>query len=192
MEAGDWLLSGSALLLLLLFLAGAWWSLRPPKRPADVAGRVAVLVVGDLGRSPRMQYHALSLARRGRRVAFIGYAGESSSRAREAAGRGPGGRLSSRSAFSPKLEPGCLVLLQLPAAPARAAVREGCWELWFRSRGRARLGSSPTWRPPPVGEWEPASPWSSDMLGRMGVVVPPLEASAFLLGWVGRSEEEPF
>ncbi|KAL7979087.1 hypothetical protein Chor_015111 [Crotalus horridus] len=74
MEAGDWLLSGSALLL-LLFLAGAWWSFRPPKRPAGVAGRVAVLVVGDLGRSPRMQYHALSLARRGRRVAFIGYAG---------------------------------------------------------------------------------------------------------------------
>ncbi|KAM3826904.1 chitobiosyldiphosphodolichol beta-mannosyltransferase isoform 2-T2 [Vipera latastei] len=75
MEAGDWLLLGPAVLLLLLLVAGGWWSFRPPKRPAEVAGRVAVLVVGDLGRSPRMQYHALSLARRGRRVAFIGYAG---------------------------------------------------------------------------------------------------------------------
>uniref|UniRef100_A0A8C6YBP8 Uncharacterized protein n=1 Tax=Naja naja TaxID=35670 RepID=A0A8C6YBP8_NAJNA len=80
MEAGDWLLSGTALLLLLLAGAlGSWWSFRSPKWPGDVAGRVAVLVVGDLGRSPRMQYHALSLARRGRRVAFLGYAGESSS-----------------------------------------------------------------------------------------------------------------
>lgn len=26
-------------------------------------GRAAVVVLGDLGRSPRMQYHALSLAR---------------------------------------------------------------------------------------------------------------------------------
>jgi beta-1,4-mannosyltransferase len=26
-------------------------------------GRAAVVVMGDLGRSPRMQYHALSLAR---------------------------------------------------------------------------------------------------------------------------------
>ncbi|XP_032086840.1 chitobiosyldiphosphodolichol beta-mannosyltransferase isoform X2 [Thamnophis elegans] len=75
MEAGDWLLSGTALLLLLLGALGAWWLFGPPKRPGDVAGRVAVLVVGDLGRSPRMQYHALSLARRGRHVAFIGYAG---------------------------------------------------------------------------------------------------------------------
>ncbi|XP_026542565.1 chitobiosyldiphosphodolichol beta-mannosyltransferase [Notechis scutatus] len=75
MEAGDWLLSGTALLLLLAGALGAWWSFRPPKRPGDAAGRVAVLVVGDLGRSPRMQYHALSLARRGRRVAFLGYAG---------------------------------------------------------------------------------------------------------------------
>ncbi|KAG8145466.1 hypothetical protein E2320_011996 [Naja naja] len=76
MEAGDWLLSGTALLLLLLAGAlGSWWSFRSPKWPGDVAGRVAVLVVGDLGRSPRMQYHALSLARRGRRVAFLGYAG---------------------------------------------------------------------------------------------------------------------
>ena len=40
--------------------------------------RVAiVLVLGDVGRSPRMQYHALSLARAGtHRVFLVGYSGE--------------------------------------------------------------------------------------------------------------------
>ncbi|NWH99258.1 ALG1 mannosyltransferase, partial [Tichodroma muraria] len=36
-------------------------------------GRVCVAVLGDLGRSPRMQYHALALARHGREVALLGY-----------------------------------------------------------------------------------------------------------------------
>ncbi|KAJ2232969.1 mannosyltransferase [Coemansia sp. RSA 485] len=39
------------------------------------AKRVAILVLGDIGRSPRMQYHAISLARAGYLVDFIGYAG---------------------------------------------------------------------------------------------------------------------
>lgn len=60
----------SALLLWLLLL----WQ-RAPRAGSEA--RVAVLVLGDLGRSPRMQYHALSLARRGRSVAFIGFPGES-------------------------------------------------------------------------------------------------------------------
>ncbi|KAI1660694.1 glycosyltransferase family 33 protein [Daldinia decipiens] len=34
---------------------------------------VQVLVLGDIGRSPRMQYHALSVARHGGRVDLIGY-----------------------------------------------------------------------------------------------------------------------
>ncbi|KAI0379288.1 glycosyltransferase family 33 protein [Hypomontagnella monticulosa] len=34
---------------------------------------VQVLVLGDIGRSPRMQYHALSIARHGGRVDIIGY-----------------------------------------------------------------------------------------------------------------------
>ncbi|KAI1399807.1 glycosyltransferase family 33 protein [Hypoxylon fuscum] len=34
---------------------------------------VQVLVLGDIGRSPRMQYHALSVARHGGRVDIIGY-----------------------------------------------------------------------------------------------------------------------
>ena len=38
--------------------------------------RVSVVVLGDIGRSPRMQYHCLSLARHGFSVDFIGYGGK--------------------------------------------------------------------------------------------------------------------
>src|SRR3954466_2796403 len=37
--------------------------------------RAAVVVVGDLGRSPRMQYHAHALAMHGVDVDFVGYEG---------------------------------------------------------------------------------------------------------------------
>ncbi|EUC47956.1 glycosyltransferase family 33 protein [Bipolaris oryzae ATCC 44560] len=37
------------------------------------ARSVQVVVLGDIGRSPRMQYHALSLAKHGARVTLIGY-----------------------------------------------------------------------------------------------------------------------
>jgi beta-1,4-mannosyltransferase len=36
-----------------------------------------VLVLGDIGRSPRMQYHALSIAKHGGTVELIGYHGTS-------------------------------------------------------------------------------------------------------------------
>jgi beta-1,4-mannosyltransferase len=36
---------------------------------------IQVLVLGDIGRSPRMQYHALSLAKHGGNVQMIGYVG---------------------------------------------------------------------------------------------------------------------
>lgn len=36
---------------------------------------VQVLVLGDIGRSPRMQYHAMSIAKHGGRVDVIGYRG---------------------------------------------------------------------------------------------------------------------
>lgn len=36
---------------------------------------VQILVLGDIGRSPRMQYHALSVARNGGQVDIIGYHG---------------------------------------------------------------------------------------------------------------------
>src|SRR4051812_24098009 len=34
---------------------------------------VQVVVLGDIGRSPRMQYHAISIAKHGGRVYLIGY-----------------------------------------------------------------------------------------------------------------------
>ena len=37
---------------------------------------VQVVVLGDIGRSPRMQYHALSIAKHGGRVFLIGYQGK--------------------------------------------------------------------------------------------------------------------
>lgn len=37
---------------------------------------VQILVLGDIGRSPRMQYHALSIAKNGGKVVVIGYKGE--------------------------------------------------------------------------------------------------------------------
>jgi len=37
---------------------------------------VQIVVLGDIGRSPRMQYHALSIAKHGGRVFLIGYKGE--------------------------------------------------------------------------------------------------------------------
>ncbi|XP_067317879.1 chitobiosyldiphosphodolichol beta-mannosyltransferase-like [Anolis sagrei] len=60
------------LLPLLLLL----WKRR--LRPSGTQARVAVVVFGDLGRSPRMQYHARSLALRARRVALVGYPGTQS------------------------------------------------------------------------------------------------------------------
>lgn len=36
---------------------------------------VQIVVLGDIGRSPRMQYHALSIAKHGGRVFLIGYQG---------------------------------------------------------------------------------------------------------------------
>ena len=39
--------------------------------------RVHVVVLGDIGRSPRMQYHSLSLAQNGFAVNVIGYSGMS-------------------------------------------------------------------------------------------------------------------
>jgi len=39
------------------------------------AKRVHVVVLGDIGRSPRMQFHALSLASTGFQVCIFGYLG---------------------------------------------------------------------------------------------------------------------
>lgn len=58
--------------------------LRPQPRRGDPGGileqsgvsHVVVVVLGDVGRSPRMQYHAMSLASHGVRVTLVGYSGE--------------------------------------------------------------------------------------------------------------------
>lgn len=42
---------------------------------ASIPVNVCVVVLGDIGRSPRMQYHAYSLAREGYNVNIVGYAG---------------------------------------------------------------------------------------------------------------------
>ncbi len=46
---------------------------QPSLDPRD--DRYQVLVLGDIGRSPRMQYHALSVAKCGAHVDLIGYKG---------------------------------------------------------------------------------------------------------------------
>ena len=38
--------------------------------------RFQILVLGDVGRSPRMQYHAISISKHGGVVDLIGYGGE--------------------------------------------------------------------------------------------------------------------
>lgn len=45
--------------------------------PAEEKLHTVVVVLGDLGRSPRMQYHVLSLLQAGHSVDFVGYTGES-------------------------------------------------------------------------------------------------------------------
>ncbi|KAJ5087078.1 hypothetical protein NUU61_008385 [Penicillium alfredii] len=58
----------SALTVLILFLPSQY-DPSPTKTPPSVQ----ILVLGDIGRSPRMQYHALSIASRGGQVVLIGY-----------------------------------------------------------------------------------------------------------------------
>ncbi|XP_077474944.1 chitobiosyldiphosphodolichol beta-mannosyltransferase [Stigmatopora argus] len=43
------------------------------RRDDDTERRVCVLVLGDIGRSPRMQYHSLSLSKHGYEVILVGY-----------------------------------------------------------------------------------------------------------------------
>src|SRR3984885_7669059 len=45
------------------------------KGEKDAKTSVQVVVLGDIGRSPRMQYHALSIAKHGGRLQMIGYLG---------------------------------------------------------------------------------------------------------------------
>ncbi|XP_022595177.1 chitobiosyldiphosphodolichol beta-mannosyltransferase [Seriola dumerili] len=59
-------------LAVITVLASLWlWRLR--RRDGGTERRVCVLVLGDIGRSPRMQYHALSLSKHGFNVTFVGF-----------------------------------------------------------------------------------------------------------------------
>jgi beta-1,4-mannosyltransferase len=53
----------------------------PPGRKdsmhCKVGWTVLIVVLGDIGRSPRMQYHALSIAKHGGKVFLVGYQGMS-------------------------------------------------------------------------------------------------------------------
>lgn len=60
----------AAAALSLIILAGIWW------RDESGQGLVQVVVLGDAGRSPRMQYHCLSLVQHKYTVDLIGYGGE--------------------------------------------------------------------------------------------------------------------
>lgn len=63
-------------LLLLLLPASYGRHLNDPSAGSKRSIRVQILVLGDIGRSPRMQYHALSIAKHGGFVDLIGYHGE--------------------------------------------------------------------------------------------------------------------
>ena len=51
----------------------------PPAGTAGAGVPIHILVLGDIGRSPRMTYHALSVAKHGGKVNLIGYLGSSPS-----------------------------------------------------------------------------------------------------------------
>ena len=58
----------------LVLIYALSWLLR--KNDGIYARSVAILVLGDIGRSPRMMYHAESFAEAQFRTYLIGYAGE--------------------------------------------------------------------------------------------------------------------
>ena len=66
-----WALLPVAVVAFILVLARSLKS-----RDESAQRNACVLVLGDLGRSPRMQYHALSLSRHGYNVTLIGFLGK--------------------------------------------------------------------------------------------------------------------
>lgn len=54
---------------------------RPAQNPED--DHIQILVLGDIGRSPRMQYHAISVAKHGRKVDIVAYKGKCAIRLRK-------------------------------------------------------------------------------------------------------------
>ena len=77
-------LASTTLTILLLLWPSRYVNHSPPKVVSSASAvdepkiSVQVLVLGDIGRSPRMQYHAMSIAKHGGRVDVIGYQGKNS------------------------------------------------------------------------------------------------------------------
>jgi beta-1,4-mannosyltransferase len=72
--------ASTSLTLLLLLWPTRYIKHSPPREVRTESKNepkisVQVLVLGDIGRSPRMQYHAMSIAKHGGRVDVIGYKG---------------------------------------------------------------------------------------------------------------------
>lgn len=65
----------TVLLILSTLFTALLLSLPSQCDPSDKNCSVQVLVLGDIGRSPRMQYHASSIAKHGGTVQLIGYLG---------------------------------------------------------------------------------------------------------------------
>ncbi|RAK77840.1 chitobiosyldiphosphodolichol beta-1,4 mannosyltransferase [Aspergillus fijiensis CBS 313.89] len=68
--------ASTALTLAIILLAPSRYTPQPASEkdgPENPKTTVQILVLGDIGRSPRMQYHALSVARGGGQVDIIGY-----------------------------------------------------------------------------------------------------------------------
>lgn len=70
-------IASTTLTLILLILPSRYVKDSPSQEYAKTGAKISVqvLVLGDIGRSPRMQYHATSIAKHGGRVEIIGYKG---------------------------------------------------------------------------------------------------------------------
>lgn len=68
---------GLGLSILGLFFLPTRFKSRQPSSAGKPSAQI--LVLGDIGRSPRMQYHALSVAKHGGSVQVIGYHGKRTS-----------------------------------------------------------------------------------------------------------------
>lgn len=134
MAAGGGAVAAIGAALVLAVAAALWWRWR--RAGGGGEGRVCVAVLGDLGRSPRMQYHALSLARHGRGVSLLGYLRES--------GRAGGSGLGGCCRRGRGSHPPSVLCCRDPAArrcagqrphPRRAALRPAVAARWVRAGG---------------------------------------------------------
>lgn len=70
-------IASTTITVILLLLPSAYVRHSPPAATDRDVSKISVqvLVLGDIGRSPRMQYHAMSIAKHGGRVDVVGYKG---------------------------------------------------------------------------------------------------------------------